>query len=80
LVATKIDEPKKPRHARRLIARFRFSEEFVLDRTCTRTRAGLQKCFDYLYPIGTRGWPRFTRPLVVKDRDKAARRVAAVFG
>jgi len=79
LVATKIDEPK-PGTLGGLIARFRSQKNLSWTDLAPRTRADYQKCFDYLYPIRDTPLARFTPPLVVKIRDKAAEARGRRFG
>jgi integrase len=60
----------KPGTLGQLIARYRASPNFTdLE---LRTRCDYQRCFDYLQPIADTMLDRFTPPLVVKIRDKAA--------
>src|SRR5690606_29323570 len=45
-----------------------------------RTQADYQRCFDYLKPIADTPLARFTPPLVVKIRDKAAEKMGRKWG
>ncbi|TIL84302.1 MAG: hypothetical protein E5Y73_34035 [Mesorhizobium sp.] len=61
-----------------LIARYRASVLFT--DLMVRTRADYQRCFDYLQPIADTMLDRFTPPLVVKIRDRAAATHGRRFG
>jgi len=71
------DDPK-PGTLGQLIARYRASSFFT--DLAPRTRADYQRCFDYLKPIADTMLERFTPPLVVKIRDKAAVKHGRRFG
>jgi integrase len=71
VAATKAEETK-PGTLGHLIARFRAETNLSWTDLAPRTRSDYQKCFDYLYPIRDTALDRFTPPLVVKIRDKAA--------
>ncbi|TIN48659.1 MAG: integrase, partial [Mesorhizobium sp.] len=73
----KTDDPK-PGTLGQLIARYRASVFFT--DLAARTRADYQRCFDYLQPIADTMLDRFTPPLVVKIRDKAAAKHGRRFG
>lgn len=71
------DDPK-PGTLGQLIAKYRESLSFT--DLAPRTRADYQRCFDYLQPIAGTMLDRFTAPLVVKIRDKAAAKHGRRFG
>jgi len=71
------DDPK-PGTLGQLIGRYRGSVFFT--DLAARTRADYQRCFDYLQPIADTMLDRFTPPLVVKIRDKAAAKHGRRFG
>ncbi|TGQ01405.1 MULTISPECIES: tyrosine-type recombinase/integrase [unclassified Mesorhizobium] len=73
----KADSPK-PGTLGQLIARYRGSPYFT--DLAARTRDDYQKCFDYLQPIADTMLDRFTAPLVVRIRDKAAVQHGRRFG
>lgn len=79
VTATKAAEPK-PGTLGSLITRFRDDTNLSWTDLAPRTRADYQKCFDYLYPIRDTPLDRFTPPLVVKIRDKAAGKHGRRFG
>lgn len=76
-LGNKGDDPK-PGTLGQLIARYRASVFFT--DLMARTRADYQRCFDYLQPIADTMLDRFTPPLVVKIRDKAAAKHGRRFG
>lgn len=61
-----------------LIARYRAHASFT--DLALRTRRDYQRCFDYLQPIADTMLDRFTPPLVVNIRDKAAAKHGRRFG
>ncbi len=69
---TCIAAPPKPGTIGLLINDYRASESFV--DLAPRTRADYQRVFDYLRPIKDTALIRFDRPLVVRIRDKAAKK------
>ena len=79
VAAAKVDVPK-PGTLGQLIARFRADTNLSWTDLAARTRSDYQKCFDYLYPIRDTALDRFTPPLVVKIRDKAAEKHGRRFG
>jgi integrase len=66
---TQVSTTPKPGTLGLLIERYRASPKF-LD-LAPLTRADYQKVFDYLKPIADTPLARFTRPIVVRIRDKA---------
>jgi len=68
----KPDPEPKPGTLGRLVAAYKASRDF--SDLAPRTRADYSRCFDYLRPIADTPLIQFTRPLVVKIRDKAADR------
>lgn len=68
----------KPGTLGMLIKRYRASVSF--QDLAPRTKSDYQKIFDYLQPIADTGLERFTPPLVVKIRDKAAQKRGRRFG
>lgn len=61
-----------------LIARYKAHPSFT--DLAPRTKADYQRCFDYLKPIADTPLNRFTPPLVVRIRDKAAEKRGRRFG
>ena len=79
VAAVKADEAK-PGTLGLLITRFRDGSNLSWTDLAPRTRADYQRCFDYLHPIRDTALDRFTPPLVVKIRDKAAEKHGRRFG
>ncbi|MEW9838557.1 tyrosine-type recombinase/integrase [Mesorhizobium marinum] len=73
----KADEPK-PGTLGQLVARYRAGTTFA--DLATRTRDDYQRCFDYLQPIADTSLDRFSAPLIVRIRDKAAAKHGRRFG
>lgn len=71
-VAALVDKANDPKPGTlgQLIARYRAGAAF--GDLAARTRSDYQKCFDYLQPIADTMLDRFTAPLIVRIRDKAA--------
>ncbi|QMV27352.1 tyrosine-type recombinase/integrase [Brucella sp. BO3] len=68
----------KPGTLGMLITRYRGSVSF--QDLAPRTKSDYQRIFDYLKPIADTGLDRFTPPLIVKIRDKAAAKHGRRFG
>jgi integrase len=68
----------KPGTLAQLIARYRAGAAFA--DLAARTRSDYQRCFDYLQPIAGTMLDRFTAPLIVRIRDKAAEKHGRRFG
>ncbi|KAB0572627.1 tyrosine-type recombinase/integrase [Brucella pituitosa] len=71
-------ENSKPGTLGMLISRYRAGVSF--QDLALRTKADYQRIFDYLQPIADTPIDRFTPPLVVKIRDKAAEKHGRRFG
>jgi site-specific recombinase XerC len=61
-----------------LIARHR--DHAAFQDLAPRTKADYQRCLDYLKPIADTPLNRFTPPLVVRIRDKAAEKLGRKWG
>lgn len=71
--------PAKPGTLGLLIARYRASPQFLED-IGPRTRSDYQRVFDYLQPIGDTALVAFDAPLIVRIRDRAAKKHGRRFG
>jgi integrase len=70
--------PAKPGTLGLLIARYR--DHAAFKDLAPRTKADYQRCLDYLKPIADTPLNRFTPPLVVRIRDKAAEKLGRKWG
>jgi hypothetical protein len=70
ITALGVKTPEKPGTLGMLIAAYRAHPAFT--DLAPRTRSDYQRVFDYLKPISDTPLVRFTKPLVVRIRDKAA--------
>lgn len=71
-------ETAKPGTLSLLITRYKAHPTFT--DLAPRTKADYQRCLDYLKPIADTPLPRFTSPLIVNIRDKAAQKHGRRFG
>lgn len=78
LLYSKKDVEPKPGTLGMLIERYRSHRDFK-DKA-PRTRKDYQRCFDYLKPIQDEPLTRFTRPFIVKIRDKAGEDIGRKWG